>query len=288
MLSSCDFKQASTPFPFLRIALACCQLTAPRTQCKDGFSKLINRSDFDRLKSKKMSDSILAAEQLMSAGWSAVEASGLGMDRVALPFGRFQVRLCLHLLGKENKGREGTKHKDMSEIQEKFASEMMSSQGAVVQLPSAQGEGGQPQSSSAAASVQSLGEASDVIAIVLNQHKHVKVGKGYTIQKEDPGKVWLLTEVTATVGKLVHKPFFQGPEQRGVPHSQFKNLRLWTKPMPELIDEGVRQSLLPCSTMTMEEELGRVKAQAALYEKIKELLGCIVGLCFLNILPNFF
>lgn len=278
MLAHCDFKQASTTFPFLRVGLATCQLTAPKSQCKDGFAKLIHRSDWEKLKGKKLSDDILAAERLMSAAWTAVEASGLGLEKVAVPFGKFQIRLCLHLLGKESKSRETTKFKNLTEIHQKFGEDMRASQGFSAQGGVVQGEG-DPQSSSAAVSVQSLCETSDAVAILLSQQKHLKVGQGYTF-KEEPSKVWVLKEVTGTVGKLVHKPLFEGPQEKEVPHSELKALKLWNKPMPQLIEESVRQSLLPCSSSILQEEVDRVKAQAALYEKIMELLGCNLGHCF--------
>lgn len=55
LLAYCDWKQGSTTFPMLRVALACCQVTSPRASQKDGFAKLITKSVFDKLKGKTTS-----------------------------------------------------------------------------------------------------------------------------------------------------------------------------------------------------------------------------------------
>ena len=42
---------------------------------------MITKADFDKLKSKKVMPSVLAAENLMLAAWDVVEKSALGLSK---------------------------------------------------------------------------------------------------------------------------------------------------------------------------------------------------------------
>ena len=68
---------------------------------------MITKADFDKLKSKKVMPSVLAAENLMLAAWDVVEKSALGLSKAALPFGKFQVCwFCICCKRKPKGGRE--------------------------------------------------------------------------------------------------------------------------------------------------------------------------------------
>lgn len=82
-------------------------MTASRQHIKDGVAKLVVKSDFDRLKSKGQSSDLLQAEKLLSEGWVLAGNHGLPLDKLALPYGRFMIRICLYLLKKQNKGHDG-------------------------------------------------------------------------------------------------------------------------------------------------------------------------------------
>ena len=137
----------------LRVALACCQVTSPNTSQKDGFAKLITKSDF-------------------------------------LPFGKFQVRLTLWLLDKELKGREEKKYETMEKIKELFESDLTACTVAQQAFPAASSSAAAP--SGASVAVKELGMASDPKTIALSQHRHIKVNglyvykgstKVYTLQE---------------------------------------------------------------------------------------------------------
>ena len=55
--------------------------------------------------------------------------------------------------------------------------------------------------------------------------------------------------------------------------SELKTLKEWSKPVPMLVDDSVRASLLPSASATLKSELLKAKAQTSLYEKYLEFLG---------------
>lgn len=266
LLAHQDFKNASTTFPFLRVGLATCQVTCPKAACKDGFAKLILRSDWEKLKGKKVQADVLTAEQLMAAAWEAGVKSTVPLEKWALAFGQFQIRLCLHLLGKEMKGREEKKYESFEAIKSKFEHAMLQcNQGHVLEQAGSE----QEQEKEA---VKPLAEATDAKAIALKAHRHIKENKFYTYKESK--KVYKLVEVTSTVAKLVHTPFFQAQEDMEVTHNDLKHLKEWSKAVPELIADEVKQSLLPSASEILNEELVRGEAQSALLRKYKEHLNC--------------
>lgn len=248
----------------MRIALACAQITAPKAAIKDGFSKLVVKADWDKLKNKKAAPLVLQAEALMSAGWDLVQQSQLPLEQMALPFGKFQIRLALHLLQKESKGRENVQYKSMAEIKAKFEED-------VVNINKQDSSVAPSSASSNTTCVKGLADASNAKAIALEAHKHIKVGKWYTLK--NAGTIWHLIEVTDDMVKLQHKPFFGNVEEKEIPHKDLKLLKEWTKPVPVLIDEQVKTRLLPCGSPFLAEELSKAQAQCLLIQKYKEILG---------------
>ena len=177
LLANCDWKQGSTTFPMLRVALACCQVTSPKSSQKDGFAKLIAKSDFDKLKGKKLLPNLLKAESLMLAAWEAIQKSTLPLERIALPFGKLQVRLTLWLLDKEMKGRKATKYEDMTQIKDKFETELAAC--STQQDAGAASASATSTSVSPGGPVKALELASDPKSIALSQHKHIKLNGLY-------------------------------------------------------------------------------------------------------------
>ena len=88
LLAYTDFKSCQRTFPFVRSALCCAQMTAPKNCVKDGISKLLCNSDFDKLKSKGMQEAMLEAETFLKDAWELGNSHGLETDSMALPFGR--------------------------------------------------------------------------------------------------------------------------------------------------------------------------------------------------------
>ena len=99
-------------------------------------------------------------------------------------------------------------------------------------------------------------------------YQHIKIGKHYVACKESMSKVWQLVDVI-----LVHKPYFTGEERKEVKLSELKTLKEWSKPVPMLVGDSLRASLLPSASATLKSELLKAKAQTSLYEKYLEFLG---------------
>ena len=270
LLANCDWKQGSTTFPMLRVALACCQVTSPKSSQKDGFVKLIAKSDFDKLKGKKLLPNLLKAESLMLAAWEAIQKSTLPLERVALPFGKLQVRLTLWLLDKEMKGREAMKYEDISQIKDKFETELAAC--SIQQDAGAASASASSTSVSPGGPVKDLELASDPKSIALSQHKHIKLNGLYIYKGGE--KVFALQEMRADGALLQHAPYFGNTEEMLVKLADLKFLKEWKKPRPALIAEDVRTQLLPSQSQMLEQEVGTAQAQCALYEKYKEFQGC--------------
>ena len=168
------------------------------------------------------------------------------------------------------KGREMVQYKDMAEIKEKFANDIVNA--TINPEQSSQAAA----SSDDKSSVKALAEATDAKAIALQAHKHIKLGGHYTFKNEK--KIWLLTDVTDERVKLVHRPFFEPEEKKEVLHKDLKILKEWTKQVPHLVGDAVRSKMLPCASPFMQEELAKARAQVALYEKFLEHLNCITVL----------
>eukprot|EP00435_Cladocopium_sp_Y103_P009961 s1829_g2.t1 len=271
VLANCDWKQDNTTFPMLRVALACCQVTSPKSSQKDGFAKLILKSDFDKLKGKKLLPNLLKAEALMLTAWEAIQKSGLPVERIALPFGKLQVRLALWLLDKEMKGREVTKYEEMKQIKDMFETELAAC--------STQQDSGAASASTTSSSacpggpVKALELAPDPKSIALAQHKHIKLNGLYIYKGGD--KVYSWQEMKDDGALLLHAPYFGNTEEMRVKLADLKFLKEWKKPRPALIADDVREQLLPSQSPMLEQEQATAQAQCALYEKHKESQGCI-------------
>ena len=119
-----DFRNSQTTFPFIRCAMCSAQMTSPKTFVKDGVSRLLVKGDFDKLKSKMVIGKTLQAESLLQEAWRLSQTHGMHLDKLALPYGRFMIRMALFLVGKQSKlGHEV--FDDMDAINAAFASELL-------------------------------------------------------------------------------------------------------------------------------------------------------------------
>lgn len=94
LLAFTDFKSKETTYPWIRLALGTCQMCASKPYIRDGISKLVNPSDFSKLKQKGMVVQVAAAEKLLMEAWQLCQSSPLTLDQKAQPMGRL---LCFCL-----------------------------------------------------------------------------------------------------------------------------------------------------------------------------------------------
>ncbi|CAE7625009.1 unnamed protein product [Symbiodinium sp. CCMP2592] len=266
-LAYTDFKIATTRCPMTRIALALTQITAPANAVIDGFSRLLTKADFDRLKSKKSEADLVKAEALMQQAWAVVEAEASDKAHLQMAFCRYQIRIILYMLGKQTKGREAKEYDSLATLSSMFSQETLQVQpGQASQAAASSGE-----------QVRDLEASNDQTLIAKQQNKHVKVGQAYLIKRTEPveadkDKVFVLKDLQQDGATLEHRPFFGEQVQvEKVALQDLKQLKEWTKAVPALVEEEALQKLWPGDSEIFQDELARAEDQGLLYKKYLEL-----------------
>ena len=151
---------------FTRIALAATILSSKRSQ--DGISKLIYKSDFDKMRGK---DTTQKLDEMLATMWpEAVKVQPKGY----ICFGKACVNMILHLLQKE-KLAKSEQYNAFTDIVTEFQQEL-TGQAPLVAHPAASKD---PSSST---SVEDLVNCSGK-DIAKMQNSHITVGKRYLAQK---------------------------------------------------------------------------------------------------------
>jgi hypothetical protein len=87
----------------LRAACLAAQLTSPKSS--DGISRLLTKSDVEKLKGKDMKQIVELAEKTMAMGWNIVSnAAAQSLAAVICNgcFGKFIISVILHILGRKS------------------------------------------------------------------------------------------------------------------------------------------------------------------------------------------
>ena len=119
-----DLGNHESSCPLVRACLLAAAVSSPKV--KDGFSRLLVKSDVDRLKSSNNKEDVLATEKLSGMLVEQLQKKSAGLlhqDHVKL-LGRFLIRCALWLTKKEGKGREPKTYGSLMDIQEAFDSEL--------------------------------------------------------------------------------------------------------------------------------------------------------------------
>ena len=243
-----DFKHLDpiTSAPFLRAALIAAQLTADKSW--GGVATLLVKSDVTRLQSYKMKPKASETESLMAAAWRLLEsgkAAGLDADVANGVFGKFLTRCILHILDKEQFGREPQGFNNLDEIYSIFADEIKSklcfgSKTGVVVEPSDEAVG-----------------SSDPAKIAIRMR--LKVGE-QCVHKDHPDRIFVFTSINATHGIFIHKPLFQALDdqlQDEVVTTELKNTRDWKAfkgSAPALVPKVLAEGLLPDKVESIRDE----------------------------------
>ncbi|CAK8991522.1 unnamed protein product, partial [Durusdinium trenchii] len=123
LLANFDFKQDGSQLVMCRIALLHAILTSKR--CTDGYSKLIFKSDLDKMKGS-LKDSTKQIEDLLLGAWKqtlAVMKTGEG-EKASFAFGKLSVRLILVLLAKQKRSRDTVEFDSFEEVAQRFTDEL--------------------------------------------------------------------------------------------------------------------------------------------------------------------
>lgn len=125
-LAMYDFKITGKTLALTRMALAATILTSKKSN--DGISKLIFKSDLDKMKGKDMTSKL---DDMLNTMWP--EASKNEKNGGYIAFGRASVHMVLHLLGKEKLAKKET-FESITEIVEAFQQELKDGASSLVQL----------------------------------------------------------------------------------------------------------------------------------------------------------
>ena len=201
-LATTNFKVQGNLFPHLRVAIWATLSSSPKHQ--DGFSKLLTKSDVEKLRSNTMSDKIKKAEKMLADSWQVTPA--LEMDHVTKAYGRLCVRSILFLLSKQKYAREEHEYQDLSEILQAFTNDMKAKPSVALANPADQEEMQVTDTSQATAK-----------NMALLQNQHVKLNQmhlGFT-------KSCVHTMLSPCCYFFCHFQTCQVPMQQGVPGQSF-------------------------------------------------------------------
>ncbi|CAK9087331.1 unnamed protein product [Durusdinium trenchii] len=274
LLAHYNFRLPGCQLNFLRIALLATILSSKRHQ--DGISKLVFKSDFDKLKGKSTT---LAMEDLLSQGWAScqkVANKALG----EMSFGKFCVRLVLHALQKEKF--------------EKFSRDGLSfdSFQAIVEELSVDLEGGEhvPSSSVAAVKATDADKVKDLLKaspdeVAMLQNSHISVGKNY-MHKDYKEQVFALEGIKDGCGVFKHVPLFGETLEVVASVEELKDWKSTKKEMCQLCPRDVIKDRLPEACPLVLDEWDKMCASYLLAEAYKENNKANVDMVAFTKFPN--
>ena len=130
LLSHHDFKVQGDQMLFCRIALLQAMLTSKKSV--DGYSKLIVKSDFDKL-SRTLQSKAIEMEKILKEAWVKLQGESHEPSQKAKAFGKLCVRMVLLVLSKQKHGRD-PEFEGFKEVTEAFAEDLL---GQVAPAPKA-------------------------------------------------------------------------------------------------------------------------------------------------------
>ncbi|CAL1153508.1 unnamed protein product [Cladocopium goreaui] len=234
-----EFKGSTSLYPFLRWASMMCS-----NRSSDGYSKLLNKSDCEKLKNAAFKAQVDMAEQALADGWEVIQKSTAEQATKLAAFGRLCTRLTLHVLKKEKHGREPAGHESISAICTLFAADLAG--GA---KPSVRKEEAKPTVELEVKNVL----ASTPAELALLQNPHVKQGQLYTCSKEHGNKIWTFLDSSASKVKFSHQPVFGPAESIEVEFEKLKDVAFSNRPNLVWSVKKVKKGalkLFPAGTVT--------------------------------------
>ncbi|CAK9027725.1 unnamed protein product [Durusdinium trenchii] len=135
LLAYHDFRVQGDQMLFTRLALLTTMLTS--TKVSDGVSKLIVKSDFDKM-TRSLHKQTVQMEAILKEAWKQ-DDTDVGPQKKAMAFGKLSVRMCLLLFGKQKFGRDPLVE-TFEEITQLYAEELVGdgNHGAIVNALSQQ------------------------------------------------------------------------------------------------------------------------------------------------------
>lgn len=159
-----DFKIQGRGMALTRVALTATMLSSKKHQ--DGISRLIYKSDFDKLKGKETTRKL---DEVLTSLWG--QATQASLDWGYMCWCMAAVRMVLHILGKEKIAKQDS-FESFEQIAQQFADDL----GAPPVALHAQPAPSEPAESSTGPVVKDMLKASSQ-EVALFQNRHIKVGE---------------------------------------------------------------------------------------------------------------
>ena len=209
-VTNVTFSSASNLYPHIRTGLIATNLISSKVV--DGISRLLVKSDVERLKHNQRAKIVAKAEEIMEAGWNvAMElvANGSSTADVYPVLGRLHTRTVLHITGKAKLGVEKREFPDIDSIKKCCVAELVAllPKGAALPGPWKGAAAASPAGASPAAQEKPVGEAMVEISQLsdpawLAKQAGFVVGKAYAEKGLDAREIFVLTEIGAEGARL--------------------------------------------------------------------------------------
>ena len=252
-----DWKINGSVLPFWRVACIATQLTSLKVV--DKVSKLLNKSDLERLKSHQASKSLSDVETLLGTAWKSLQLSGhLSEGQKRAVFGRYCVRLVLFVTQKQKFGRAEYVWQSVDEITKAFADERAQT---ATSTPVASPAVGSP--------VANLLEMSKS-DMALHQNKRLELGKTYCNPELHDKKLFVFKSMSDDCCKLEHTTLLGEKLVEEVPLDE--KLKDWkkTKREPAVpLDKAIAEQYLVQSSKVSADMLQMAQYQLKLHEEHK-------------------
>eukprot|EP00438_Fugacium_kawagutii_P021548 Skav234157 [mRNA] locus=scaffold6570:159815:162022:+ [translate_table: standard] len=256
LLAWYDFKADGSQLTLCRVALLTCMLTTKKSM--DGFTKLVFKADFDKIKGP-LASKAAQVESMLQTAWNAVQASPCAADVKFGAYGNLQTRMMLLLLNKQKFSREAANYETYQEIVDDFQLELA---GKMAMKPAADNH--TPSEDQAQSSVQDLvGAAPAKIAVL--QNPHIGLGKQYT-NKDYESLIFTLESIGDKTCLFKHYPLFDPALEVAVEFCDLKSWKVTKAKQPQLCPDEVAVKLLAQPSSLVYKDYLKATVQHLLWE----------------------
>lgn len=235
LLSYHDFRVPGNQMLFTRVALMSAMLTS--TKASDGISKLIFKSDFDKL-TRSLQDQTIKMEGLLSDAWCQCQKD---LDKEpstkAFAFGKLCVRMVLLLLSKQKYGRD-PEIDSFEDVLALFAEDLLNKKKVA---------GESSASKDRALKVEDLLHASPA-QVCLIQNSHLEIGGRYVHQQYED-RIFTFEKMMANHCLFRFAPMFGEPLTVEAPFDTLKQWKRTKKEIPKLLPSGLVECKLASQAM---------------------------------------
>lgn len=270
-LSHFDFRMDNNRLPMTRAALLCCMLTTKK--CENGLSRLVYKSDLDKLKGALKSKT-KSMEDILKNAWEHCQQRN--SDGARMAWGKLGCRVVLHILGKEKHSRDPP-FESVEDIVKMFGDEVQgsSAQSAAASSNAETGQGPEVKDLLSASSSE----------LALLDNPHLKLGGFYQCKDYDD-KVFVLVRLAEDHMVFTHTPVLDVPEEVQVEFSKLKTWKATKRQPPKLCPSGVASLKIAHTTDVFKAELKKTQLQLILLEAFQSSISEVHGSLLFASMPG--